>query len=304
MPSITHITTSHPLTNLMVGYGSNSFIADIIAPPVLVKFRTGSFFKAGKEQLKQHTAERKAGAWTNRVGFDFSSGTYQTVPYGLHTPLDQDALDNVEKPIDLRIAATNLLTGIIKLNHEVRTQTIVQDAAIVTQTAAAAAKWDTTSPTPKLDVETGKEAVRRSKGRYPSHMVLPPDTRNALVDYFLGKAQISYGEAAQVISLPKLVWGLVPVVPLSVQNTANIGATEAISDIWDKTKVLLLIVDQPSIMYTGAFATPRRTKIGKKGYRVRSWFDEGSECEFVECQTEETELTVDAAAAYLITTVL
>ena len=302
MASIKNITTSKPLTNVMVGYGQGSFIGDILFPPIPVKFRTGKLYSAGK--LKEHTIEVKPGAWTTRVDFDFSSATYTTVPYGLHTPIDQDAIDNVEKPISLRSAAVETITGIVKLRHEVACQTIAQNTAIITQTAAAAAKWNAGAATPKADVEAGKEVIRRAKGRYPTHAVIPPETRNALVDYLLNAAQITYGEAAKVVSLPPLIWGMKPIVPLGVKDTAAIGATEAISDIWDKTKVTLAIVEKPSLMYLGALATMRRTKIGPQGYRVRTWFDEGPECEFVECKTEEDELLVDATGAYIISTVL
>lgn len=301
MPSVKNISTSHTLTNVMVQYGLQEFVADILAPAALVKFRSNVIFSGGKEKLKAYDAVRRAGASATLVDFDYSSTTYKTVPYALRTVLDDDQIDNAEKPIDLRANSVEILTSIIKLNHEIRWQAIMQDTSVVTQHTAVGAAWNGSGDVdPKNDVDGRKRAVRNSVGADPTHILFSCDVRDGLVNYLLGKAQITFGQAATQIELPDTVYGMTPVVPKVVKNTANIGQTESLSNVWSDY-VLVCVVSAPSTSYTGAFLTLRRTKIGSKGYRVRRWYDEEKEAENIECQTEEDEVAVNVSGAALLT---
>ncbi len=301
MPSVKNLVTSHVLSTVLSKYGEQGFVADKIFVPVMANFRSGTIFKGGTEKLRPRDGVVRTGAMTTRVDFDYSDVSYKTVPYGYHTPLDQDMLDNAEAPINLRTDATEILASVLKLRHEIACQAICQSASVVTQTAAAAVKWDGAGAVdPKKDVDTGKEAIRKSKGSYPNTMLLAPTSRNALVNWMLARAQVSYGESAQVIELPPTVWGMTPVVPLVVKDSTKMGQTASLTDVYNDS-VLLCLTAGASLMYQGAFLTIRRSKYPAAGYRVRTWFDEMTETEFVEAKVEEDELTVDATAAYLIT---
>jgi len=304
MPSIANITTSTVLTTIMEGRVMQGFSAEKFMPSTLVNKRFGKIYSAGQESLRQTSDQMKSGVMSNRVDWDYSSSTYTTEKRGLHASLDADLLDNADQPINLRADATNLLSGIILLGHEVRAATMAGNTTVITQTAAATAAWDAASgQDPRLDIDTGKEAIRTATGRYPTHMITPPACRNALVAYLLSQAQVTYGELSQVVDLPATVQGLIPIVPMVVKDTANLGQDASLSEVYDATKVTLCIVDSPSTLYSGAFLNVRRTKIGPSGFRVRQWYDEATESEFVECQVEEDELTIGATSAYIITTV-
>ena len=301
MPSIANITTSVVLTTIMVGRTTQGFAAEQYMPTTLVERRFGKIYSAGKEGLRNHDAQMKSGVMSNRVDFDYSSTTYTTVKRGLHTPLDDDMLDNADKPINLRRDATNLLSGIILLGHEIRAAAVAQDTATITNAAAGAA-WNADSgQDPRADTDTGKEAVRSASGRYPNAMILPPACRNAFVSYLLTTAKVSYGELARTVELPDLVQGLKPIVPLVVKDTAALGQDASISEVYTATKVTLCVVDSPSTIYGGAFLNVRRKKIGPQGFRVRTWWDEAVEAEFVECQVEDVEKAINTDAAYIIT---
>lgn len=300
MPSVNKIVVSNVLTDILVGYGKQGFVADQVAPSTIVKQKASVIFQGGKEKLKDHDSERKSGARTARVDFDYSSTTYKTVRYGLHTTLDSDAVDNVEQPIDLEADATVILSSILLLGHEKRVKAISQ--AAVTGVPAVVA-WDAPNADPKKNVDGVKRTVRQNKGQFPNSILLSCAVRDALVNYLLGKAQITYGEAARVVELPPLLWDMKPVVPLVVENTANLGAAEDLADVWGNDP-MVYIAGSPSIIYTGAFLTLRRNLIGPQGYRVRRWFDEETESTYVESQSEEDEVAVDLAAARKLTGVL
>jgi len=303
MPSIAKITTSKVLTTVMVGRAAQGFVAEQYAPSTLVNNRSGKIYSAGKEGLRDIDAQMKSGVKTNRVDFDYSEDTYTTKKQGLHTPLDTDLLDNADQPINLRADATNLLTGIIMLKHEVAAAALAQATGTITS-AGATAKWDAASgQKPRDDMDTGKEVIRAAAGRYPNAAIFPPACRNAYVNYLLVTAQVSYGELARTMELPPLVQGMVPIVPLVVKDSAALGQTASLSEVYTATIVTLCIVDSPSLIYSGAFLNIRRTKVGPKGFRVRQWWDEEIETEVVECQTEQIEKTVNVDGAYCITTV-
>lgn len=301
MPSVTNITTSHVLSTLLSQFGQGSFIADQVAPAVLVKDRSGTYFATGSEEMKGRNGERKAGAMTDRMDFDISSSTYKTVPYGWHSPLPQDVLDNQESPLDLRATATQKLARLLFLMRELRVEALAQSTTTISTYSAVSAAWNGAGAVDiKKDIDTAKEAVRAARGAYPNAVILSPGVRNAVVNYLLNKAQVTYGEIARTVELPPLLWDMKPLVPLCVQNTSDLGQTASFSNVWNDY-VTVLVTEPASLMYNGTFLSPRRTKIGPSGYRTRTWYDEAVETEFVEVQCEEDEVTVNAKSAYILT---
>ena len=306
-PCIKNITKSEVLTNVLVQCGQGAFVANEFAPAALVLNRKGEIFKGGTEHLKAVRGEARSGALSTKVSFDYTDVDYKTVPRKWHAELPQDIIDNQAAPLNVRVRGTEILGQICKLDGEIRTATLVQATGTISNTGAAA-YWDgppagATPINPKMDIDARREVVRRAVGKYPNVMKISVNCRNALVNWLLAKAQITYGEAAQVIELPSMLWGMKPVVPLCVQNIANEGQADNNSDVWSDT-ITVMIVEPPSLMYQGAFLTLRRTKIGAAGYRTRQWFDEGPEVESVEVQSEEDVVTVLVGAASILTGVL
>lgn len=306
MPS--NITTRKVLSTLAASYGDQSFVAEKIAPSVLVNDATGKIYSRGKEKLKPHDDAWKAGSKAATVDSEYSSVNYDLVQRKLAHPLKRDAIANADSPLDLEQDATEILTEIIQLNHEKRVQAITQASGSITNTDAASAKWDTAEAVPKTDVDGIKEQIRADTGRYPNTILMSANVRNALVQFLLDKARISYGEAAQTIELPSTIYGMTPVVPLCVENTANIGQTASISDVWSDV-VLMCVVDRPSIYFGGAFVCPRRRTFNgdpltSDGWRVRRLELEAEEVTMIEVATEVDEVVIDIDAAGTLTSVV
>jgi hypothetical protein len=303
-----HIKTRKVLSTVAASYAEQSFVAEKIAPSVLVNDVSGKIYARGKEKLKPHDDAWKAGSKATLVDFDYSSVNYDLEQRKLAVALKKDALANADTPLDLEQDATEILTSIIQLNHEKRIQAITQGNGSITNTQGAAAEWDQSGATPKADVDSVREQIRADVGRYPNVILMSTEVRNDLVQYLLDKAQITYGEAAQTIELPASVFGMTPVVPECVENTANIGQTASISDVWSNV-VFMCVVERPSLFFGGAFVCPRRKTFNGdpltvQGWRVRRLELEEDEVVKIEVATEVDEVTVDLTAAGTVTGVV
>lgn len=309
MPSLNSIVTSKPLTNIIAdGYGDQSFIAEEVAPTIKVKDPKGKIYIRGKEKLKPYDASWKSGAKATLVDSEYDSVDYATEQYKLAYPLKRDVLNNADNPLDPRQDAAEILKDIIMLGKEKRVQAISQASGSITNTTAASVKWNAAGATPRENVNETKELIRDDTGRYPNKMIMSTDVRNALIAYFLGEAQITYGEAAKTVELPDVVFGMKPVIPMCVENTANINQTASISDVWSNV-VLMVVAAKPSLHYGGAFCSPLRRNfngdsITNEGWRVRRIKLEEEEVEKIEVASEVDELVINIDAAGTVTNVL
>lgn len=297
MPNIANVRVDKVLTNIAVGYAPQNFIAEKIAPAVPVVELGGIYFEFGRESFKVRDTRRAIGGESNEIEWDVAQKPYAVRNYGLKSLLPDIVRDNADKPIDMQASTVLVVTEAMKLGYEKRIQAIAQDLATIANDGAGIA-WDAANCDPEKNVRVAKELVRARIGKYPNRIMMNSTNRNNLVAFLKAKSQISYGESATVTDLPPILWGMVPVIPESVENTANLGQPAVISDVWGDDVLLYYVDPNPTVMTVSFMYTLRKTD---KNFTVRRWRVEPREGEMFEVQLMQDEKLICVDAGQLIT---
>lgn len=246
------------------GYRNSEFVAGSLFPRVTVPNRSMRVIKFGKEAFRMMNTRRAPGADKKRVQYGYASDPISLV---------QDALEGVV-PIEhqeeaMSIPGINLGQGAINMVLDVVDLGLEYDGAQLARNAAnydanhklamvGTARWTNVASTPQADLDAGKEAIRRSIGRYPNTLVLGPTGFNALKRHAAVKEQFKYtgrdSVTAEMLAaffdIKRVIVGKAVFLP----ETAS-DATMA-SDIWGDDAILAYVPETgdnfqvPSFGYT------------------------------------------------------
>jgi len=307
MPNIGAIHVSTPLTNVSIRYANAAFIGEVMFPPLSVKKETDRYFVYGKEHYARHGTLRADGAEANEYNWTVSNETYACEEYALKTPVTDREVSNADSPIKPQVDATESLTEAIKLDWEVRYQTLATTAASYAagHTAAASTQWDSSTGTVYADVLTGQEVVRRAVQRYPNHIFIPSRVAMYMAQNSTILDLIKYTHNNLLTTpegtwvLPPVLWGMRVVIMMSVQNTANLAQAESLSDVWDDTVIMAYIAPSPGLKtLTWGYTFQARN------WQTKSWREEARSSDIVEVSVIRDAQIVCTGCAYKITDTL
>jgi len=277
--------------------------------PVLpVKKESDKYFIYGKEHYARHGTLRADGAEANEFNWTVSTGSYSCEEYALKTPVTDREKANADSPLSPAVDATEMLTDAIKLDWEVRHQTMATTAASYAtgHSAAAATQWNNSTGSVMADILTGQEVIRRSCQRYPNYIFIPSrvamyaaqnTTILDLVKYTHSDLLIKGPEDSWV--LPPVLWGMKVVVSMAVQNTANLAQAETLADIWDDTVILSYINPSPGLKKITWGYT-----IQSRAWQTKTWREEARASDMVEVGVIRCAKIVCTDCAYRITDTL
>ena len=111
MPTAPEVHIDAALTNVAVVYKNPAFIADLIAPPVLVRKQSDKYFifDAGREAMRPTPDRRAPGAVANEVDFSLSTDTYYCDGHALTSPITDEERENADPVIQPALDRTQSL---------------------------------------------------------------------------------------------------------------------------------------------------------------------------------------------------
>jgi hypothetical protein len=244
-----------PLTNLTVAFlqGTTGFIADRVFPSVSVTKKTDRYYIYDRAQFNR-TGDVKARAprtQAPRVGMTLSTDTYSADVFSLATDFDFETLANEDTMLNIRQAASAMLTSQLLIDREVKwaatylaTGVWGTDWTGVSGAPAAnqVRQWsDYTNSTPIQDVTAIMQAVQLKSGGFkPNVMVLGKQVRDILVNHPTILARLNGGATVTntaLVTNAKLaeIFGVEEFLVMeTVRNTAAEGLAEANSFIGGK----------------------------------------------------------------------
>lgn len=298
MPLIGSVHVSAALSNVAIKFKNPALVADQVAPVIPVVKESDKYYVFQREELRNMNSLRAAGAEANEVDWDVTSATYSAEEYALRHLLPERIVANADAPIRPRITTTEKLTQWILLGYEKRVQAIAQNTANVGGNAAATAAWDAASgQDPEADVDAAKTAVRQNAGVNPNAIMMSDTSWKALRRWLKSQStNLTYREWVEIGIPPARIWDLDLIVAGGVENTANEGQADSISDIWNDNvlvfyRTMTPAIDSLSFMYT----------FRARAFRTRTWRNEEREGEYIESSFIQDEKLVASAAGYLIT---
>lgn len=322
MPSPNQLRIDTRLTQVSVDYSNDDYIADQVAPILLVPKQAGKIMENDMSALQPDTNgddRISMGQEPGIVKVEFKDDTYSTAERAKGVTIHDDEVDadNAENaPYEVKVQKTNLATERLLLNREVRVASV---CANVTNQASPGTKWDQANSTPIEDINTGKFAIKNAIGKRPTHAVVPWEVMeflktNAEVKSFLTGGGTPVTPGVLNLEAFKLLFGVENILVPSVSQLApgmkggfNSGT---LSSVWADNVTLFWrpqapMRQAPSFMYTYVWSAAfRGAARNAKGQVVTEFYDQRKRTLFVDARTYSDEEKLIDGAAYTLTNVL
>ncbi len=239
------------LTNLLLGLGQGSFIAETLFPRLPQSLSAVTLAQAGDERLRRYNLRRAPGSATKRVDIRYDGKTYTVNQYSVEVPIPRELIReadesrklNVGNYLDISRIAMATANDILLLDYELEVAALATApgsyAAGHVLALAGGTKWSAATGTPVTDIRAASEIIRKKIGKRPNTLTLSADAAQALQT----NAEVkSY--------LPSTQQGPATMEQLKqILNVANIVVGEAISldaagvgsDVWGNNAVLAYV---------------------------------------------------------------
>lgn len=288
-----------PLTMLARGYTPPQFVAERIWPVVKVNKESDVYYQFRKEELQRQVTLRADTALANEFTWDVDTAPYLAHEYALRKIVSDRVVRNADPPVQPAMTTTKKIKDNLLMDQELRVQAFVQNAAVITQTAAPAIRWDQATAIIEEDVDTAKEIILLNAGVVANAWLMNFETANAVKRWLKAHAQTTYSEWLSKNMLPPVLWGLETIIGMGVYNTANPAAAETLANIWNDNS--LIFHKQPS-------PTLQDRSLGYilrvQDWEVKIYREEARKGNWHECSVIEDEVLVDASSGYLWTDVI
>jgi len=252
-----------PLSEILVSYRPEGFIADSIFPIVTVGKQSDVFYQFAQADLwRIPDTSRAPMRAAKRVDFNVSSQTFFCKNYALATGISAEDAANADDILSLRENKGKFLADLMLLDYENRVASLVCNTTNVgtfcvpTSTSLTGPVWsDHTNADPITDLDLAMERVRNARGYRPNRAVFG---WKAWVDFrrcTKVRAHLFPGPGATVPSgglvQPNMVADLIGLtggiqIAGVMQNTAAEGLSQTLSDIWASHVLLYYAPPRPS----------------------------------------------------------
>lgn len=189
----TRLNQSPILTDLMLGMGQGSYIAEKLMPRLPQVLSSILLAKAGNERFKRYNLRRAPGAETKAIEIKFEGKQYTIDQYAIEVPIPREIIResdtsrrlNVGNYLDISRIAMKTAMDALGQDYELDVAGLAtlpaSYAAGHVQALAAGTKWSATTGTPVTDIRAAIEVVRKKIGKRPNRLTLTPDSKSAIV---------------------------------------------------------------------------------------------------------------------------
>jgi len=305
MPRPSQVHIDKALENISIAYQPQGLIADQISSRVPVAKESDKYFVYSKDNLRIPSTIWADGDRVNRSIWNLSSSSYLTDRHGLDDLVTDRQRANQDKAVRSDVDTTEALTGQIKLRMEKNLFSLINTTANwdATTSLPATGAWNlnTTTSNPILVVDSATTSIRRRAGKKANVVVLSDPTFKAAKEHDSITDRVKHTSADSVS--PAMLATLFEVdsvvVSGAVENTAEEGLTDSLTDIATDTAFVLYREPNPGLKKASAFYTFQVTAAGVP-FRVRRWRDDEREGDVIEVSTHFVHKVVSSDCAYAI----
>lgn len=273
-PSQTH--RDRALENISVMYKPKGFIADKIFPRVPVKRESDIYYVYSRDTMTIPETRRAMGAESNRATWNMSTSTYILEEEALHDYVPDRARENADKPINLDIDTTEILTGKILLRREKDLASVLQDpnqwGQVLSMTTTQQWSSNTTTTNPITLIDSLSSVILQNSGQTPNKLVLTDAQFRAIKEHTSILDRIKYTSADSVTApmIAKLFNLEEVLVAQAIENTAKEGIADSMSFIWTDCAALIYVTPTPKLKEPTAGYTLWKNAIDEP-FKVERW---------------------------------
>jgi hypothetical protein len=219
------------------------FVADRLSPPFPTALQSANYYMFGADELANVPIlrPRAPGSGYPRITSVLSNDNYYCQNYGLEGLVPDEERAKYGAFFDADVAKVRKIVDTVRVNREIRLQTLVTNPNLVSY-AGVGAKWDDPTSSPKDDVDAAKEFIRLNSGMEVNVMVIPNPVflklqeHPKLLDLFkyTSSGLMNEDKLANYFGLPQ--GGLV--IAKAVQATNLEGQVFTPADIWGHNCIL------------------------------------------------------------------
>lgn len=249
---------------------------------------------------------RVGGTYAKVVDFGGVESTSSTRRHSLDVFVDHDKDEMYESPQAHKESKTRLLAQSFKLTREKRMAAVL----LATSTYIAAHrvaltstdKWsDYVNSDPFGDIDDAIDAITLKTGFAPNFMVIGRSVATKFKNHPKYLARFTnWKDTVTGSGLVSQIAGLEVIDAHAVVNTANEGAANAISAVYDNVVIIMYVntqsadLEAPSLFYV----------VQKEDERVREMMDERADGTYIEEDVNETVLPICDSAGFIYSTVV
>ncbi|MGE5570117.1 MAG: hypothetical protein ACM3S5_13865 [Rhodospirillales bacterium] len=302
------------LTDFSVAYSNGVYVAERVAPVVLVDYQTDKYFVHGKNRFKVMNDMRAPGTPANPSHWELSNDSYYCQGHALKDSVAPEDAKNADPGLDLATDTTEVLTDQVLLNQEVSLVATLEAGMTGNSLAdQSSQKWDNDANDPIAIIDAEKPEVAKRIGRMPNILVLSAPLLTAF-----GKNAKVRGRITGAPDLPSA--GVTPqqlasllqldevIIASAVKDTAADGQAASLDFVWGKNALLAyrppsagrkIVALTVTFVWRNAGQTLGGQNVG--GQFVRRWFDQNAIADMVEVHKYYDQKIVDAGAGCLFT---
>lgn len=297
------------LTNYSKKYTNENsyFIAPRLFPRVRVSKQSDKYFIYGTENLNLSDCVTAAGSNYPRFSWTMSNTSYYCEKLGGEHAIPDEDRDSADPAINLEQDSVEFLSEKIDMNIENRMAALVTSTSNITQytTLTAATQWSNyTSDTsdPESAIKTAKTTIFAATGRVANTIVFSESIAETLAHHptLVDLRKYTDPNLLSDSGLPKKIFGLNILVAAGVYNSAKLGQTASLSEIWGDNALIAYVNPNP-----GRKSLTLGVTFEYGGRQVFKYREDKVESDIVRVKEGGVdEVLIAAACGYLITDVL
>jgi hypothetical protein len=258
--AITDIHKNAALSNISIAYSNAEYIAEAVAPTVMVEKESDLYYTFGKDNFRLEETVKGAKSRANRASYSMSTATYNCVAHALEDVVAARELSNADAALNIMSDTVENLTDKLLIRREKDTADTIFSTANAGTAAALSGgnKWDVnTSSSPILCVASASAIIASSIGRKPNTVIMGAEVFQGIQNNDELADRIKYTQTGIITTdLLAALFNVDQVlVGNAVYNSATEGQSDSMSYIWGK-KVAIAYIERnpglrrPSLAYT------------------------------------------------------
>lgn len=236
------------LTNLLLGRGQGSFVAEKLFPRLPQALSAISLAQLGDERFKRYNLRRAPGTPTKRVEIKYEGKTYTVEQYAVEVPIPREVIResdesrrlNVGNYLDISRIAMATASDILGLDYELDVAGLATTSGSYASghvvALSAGTKWSASTGTPVDDILAASNIIRKKIGKRPNKLVLGADaelalTKNEQVRGYLPSTQMGPATLEQLKTILK-------VSEIVVGDATWVDGAGVGQDVWGNNAIL------------------------------------------------------------------
>lgn len=305
MPGLNQVYRAPLLTDAMVRYRNDNFIAEQVFPVLPVTKEQDYIFVFDKENLRApKNSQRGLYDRAERVDYGLSQVAMPTlVERALEQPVAWKVKNQAQDPLQPEISATNNLSEKLAIEKENALATYLANTSNVTQnvTLSGTSQWsDYTNSVPFSDIQTAADTILQNSTKKPNVAVMGRQVFSKLINHPNFVSRVQYTARADQATMANALADLLGVdrvyIGTATQNTAAEGATDSLGFIWGKHFWLMYVAPIPAIETVSA---GYHLIIPEERY-VDTWTEQEIKSDLIRVNDYYTRYTMAVECMYLI----